>query len=301
MPASRTLDELRKQVRDSGIRPERPSSSNDHLATQIERLERTQLTLERQLHDVPLSPVQRVRLQKKCDVLGDKVNKLRTVMNQQADDARFGLEAKDSHRALAMRLRRYIDEQRADESQSAPQDVDRVQRWLAILIRERRAALGEIQERVYQARRYVLRATIQLDEVASPDVGETSAAEIRTHIGMAEEAVRDALDDLILLAHHWSELRSIARRRDWGALPFARLKEELASIVEGVESAQAPDAVQDDGQDADATRTTSGDADISTTRINGLRDEFKATAIWLQELRTAVQSVPPPFSSSSPD
>lgn len=299
MPESCTLDELRRQVRDSGIRPARPASSHEHLAAQIERLERAQLTLERQLHDLPLSPVQRVQVQQKCDILGDKADKLRAVMNQRSDDARFALEAKDSHRALAIRLRRFVDEQQSERNSHSEQDTGKVQQWLAILIRERRAALHEIQERVHQARRYVLRATIQLDEVASTEVGNVSASEIRTHVGMAEEAVRDALSDLILLAHHWGELGALARRRDWGALPFARLKDELASIVESFQGSQPAAPAPDVAASPDDTQSQPDDDDEGrATRLHALRDEFKATAIWLQELRTAVQSAPPPFEPS---
>jgi hypothetical protein len=300
--SSTVSEELRTAVAKAGVRPQRVAADNAHLAAQVEKLETAQLKLERRIQRENLSPVQRVQLQEKAERIGEKAEKMRATMDESTENIRFAESSSDSHRALAERFREFLD----SEEDAHKTDRKRVQRWLAMLIQERRRALHEVEERIQQAKRYILRATIQLDELRNVANHEYSPYEFKTQVGMAREATKDAHGELQLLAHHWSELKSLAHRQDWTALPFSELEAKIDEVIDVIRAEQnpaAPEKTSEDGAESDTDGSEAGepahnmsaDGEDSNAKLNALHSDFKATAMWLKELKEAVHSAPPPF------
>ena len=101
-------------------------------------------------------------------------------------------------------------------------------------------------------------------------------AAIVTRLEMAQVAARDAHREFVALAHDWPELSELARRPDWTKLPFAALQRSL----------MPPDEPAEGAPPEPATRLRSALAEAYQA--------IRATALWLQELRTHVQQVPRP-------
>ncbi len=152
---------------------------------------------------------------------------------------------------------------------------------IAALVRGRRDALADSAARLADAREYVVDVIARLETlIADVSVEGTLTAapladlrgDLSRRIEMAEIAFEEARDRVRGLGASWPELRPISTRRDWQAIPFLRIRQLITGDPGGSKTTKGPPATAD-------LREA-----LSTSR---------AVALWIEELRQAVQNAAP--------
>ena len=292
MNRSALVDEIRRLERtlrdgaDVGV-----TSVGDRLGAQITRLEAAAIKLERRMLELDQDPGaetgadEREELAGRLERLRTKIARLEASRPLDEEMAGFARPA-----GVAAQLRRMLHElvTRLHRDPSvAPPDVRPFQQRLSELVRERRARLEAVAARLKDARDYLAsaagstRALAATAEELPPDGApglpfHEERAAIVTRLEMAQVAARDAHREFVALAHDWPELSELAKRPDWTKLPFAALQRSL----------MPPDEPGEGASPEPATRLRSALAEAYQA--------IRATALWLQELRTHVQQVPRP-------
>lgn len=178
-----------------------------------------------------------------------------------------------THAALRTALHQVVVWLRADPSVPTAH-VQRYQRRVATLVRDRHQQLHAVSTRVHDAAQYTLQALKLLETARTELPARPKAREATDRLDMARTALHDAHRALRTLADQWPELAPLAARPDWHKVPLGTVRDLLFP----------PDA--DD-------ELTLPDAAFAA-RLAEAAKTARGLALWVRELQQAVEDAPLP-------